>query len=317
MKRVLLHSSEAGMAAQIYAIRNLVKNKSLNLDFSILNDAKLLIKEPFCSLTKNHELFICGFDDLEKDISSKFIAKASSMKVPSVGILDSWKGIDRFFKNEKLSRKLTDYVLVPDDSCKRYLGKKGLERKILVFEDFAKKYFLKKLSKNTNFVTESKKKAKLSENNKIALILSEPIVTKKGTRSLIELIEEQTKYEAKKFFDELIPNSFTKIFRFHPKEKINKNFYTKNNLTIYEALSIADLVIGLSSTPLFYAASGGKKIISLENYLSEWMPEQSNIPAEIWESVKGKLQHDFKEENKNLINVDNLFKIHKSISIYN
>ncbi len=317
MKRVLLHSSEAGMAAQIYAIKNLVKNKSFILDFSIFDDAQLLIKEPSCSLTKNHELFICGFDNLEKDISSKFIAKASSMKVPSLGILDSWKGIDRFFKNGKLSRKLTDYVLVPDESCKKYLEKRDFEKKILVFEDFAKKYFVDKLSKNTSFVTESKKKAKLSENNKIALILSEPIITSEGTRSLIELIEKQSNYKAKNFFDELIPNSYTKIFRFHPKENINKNFYTKNNLTIYEALSIADLVIGLSSTPLFYAASGGKKIISLENYLSEWMPEQSNIPEEIWESVKGKLKNDFKEGNKNTINVDNLFKIHESISIDN
>ena len=47
------------------------------------------------------------------------------------------------------------------------------------------------------------------------------------------------------------------------------------------------------------------------------MPEQSNIPAEIWKSVKGKLKNDFKEGNKNTINVDNLFKIHKSISIDN
>ena len=247
------------MAAQIYAIKNLVKNKSLILDYSIFDDAQFLVKEPFRSLTKHHELLICGFDNLEKDISSKFIAKASSMEVPSLGILDSWKGIDRFFKNGKLSRKLTDYVLVPDDSCKKYLEKKGFEKKILVFEDFAKKYFVDKLSKNTSFVNESKKKAKLSENNKIALILSEPIITSEGTRSLIELIEKQSNYKAKNFFDELIPNSYTKIFRFHPKENINKNFYTKNNLTIFEALSIADLVIGLSSTPLFYAASGGKK----------------------------------------------------------
>ena len=144
----------------------------------------------------------------------------------------------------------------------------------------------------------NQKKAKLSENNKIALILSEPIITSEGTRSLIELIEKQSNYKAKNFFDELIPNSYTKIFRFHPKENINKNFYTKNNLTIFEALSIADLVIGLSSTPLFYAASGGKKIISLENYLSEWMPEQSDIPTEIWESVKERLKNDFKEEIK-------------------
>ena len=98
MKRILLHSSEAGMAAQIYAIKNLVKNKSTSLDFSIFDDAKLLIQEPSSSLTKNHELLICGFDKLEKDISSKFIDKASSMKIPSLGILDSWKGIDRFFK---------------------------------------------------------------------------------------------------------------------------------------------------------------------------------------------------------------------------
>jgi hypothetical protein len=198
-----------------------------------------------------------------------------------------------------------------------YLETKDFEKKILVFEDFAKKYFVDKLSKNPTFVTESKKKARLSENNKIALILSEPLVTSKGTKSLIDLIEKQYKNKAEIFFDELIPKSFTKIFRFHPKEKIKKNFFTKNNLTIYEALSIADLVIGLSSTPLFYAASGRKKIISLENYLSEWTPEQSNIPAEIWESVKEKLKNDYKEENRNIINVDNLFEIHKSISIDN
>ncbi len=317
MKRILLHSSEAGMAAQIYAIKKLVKNKSFNLDFSVFDDAKLLIKEPSSLLTKNHELLICGFDNLEKDISSKFIVKASSMKVPSLGILDSWKGIDRFFKNGKLSRKLTDYVLVPDDSCKKYLEKKGIEKKILVFEDFAEKYFVDKLSKNTAYVTKSKKKAKLSKNSKIALILSEPIVTSRGTQSLFELIEKQNKNKAETFFDELIPKSFTKIFRFHPKENIKKSFYTKNNLTIYEALSIADLVVGLSSTPLFYAASGGKKIIQLENFLSEWIPEQSNIPSEIWESVKGRLKYDFKEERTNTINVDNLFKIHESISTNN
>ena len=317
MKRILLHSSEAGMAAQIYAIKNLVKNKSTILDFSIFDDAKLLIQEPSSSLTKKHELLICGFDKLEKDISSKFIDKASSMKIPSLGILDSWKGIDRFFKKGKLSRKLTDYFLVPDDSCKKYLEKRGFEKKIFVFKDFANTYFVDKLSKNTTFVTESKKKAKLNENNKIALILSEPIISSKGTRSLIDLIEKQYKNKAECFFDELIPKSFTKIFRFHPKEKIKRSFFTKNNLTIFEALSIADLVIGLSSTPLFYAASGGKKIISLENYLPEWIPEQSNIPAEIWQSVKGRLKCDFKEKNRNIINIDNLFKIHESISINN
>ena len=57
VKRFLLHSSEAGMAAQIYAIKNLVKNKSLILDFSIFDDAQFLVKEPFRSLTKHHELF--------------------------------------------------------------------------------------------------------------------------------------------------------------------------------------------------------------------------------------------------------------------
>lgn len=317
MKRILLHSSEAGMAAQIFAIKNLVKNKSLNLDFSVFDHAKLLIKEPSSSLTKNHELLICGFEKFEKEFTSKLILKASAMKIPSLGILDTWKGIDRFFTNGKLSRTLTDYLLVPEYICKKYLEKKGFGKKILVYEDFAKKYFVDNLSKNTNFVNKSKKKAKLNEKNKIALILSEPVDTPKGTRSLIDLIEKQHNKKAEIFFDELIPKSFTKIFRFHPKEEIKKNFFTKDNLSIYEALSISDLVIGLSSTPLFYAASGGKKIISLENYLSEWIPEQSDIPTEIWRSVKERLKSDFKEENQNSINVDNLFKIHKSVSINN
>ncbi len=317
MKRILLHSSEAGMAAQIYAIKNLVKNKSLNLDFSVYDHAKLLIKEPSRSLTKNHELLICGFEKFEKEFTSKLILKASAMKIPSLGILDTWKGIDRFFKNGKLSRTLTDCLLVPDDICKKYLEKKDFGKKILVYEDFAKKYYVDKLSKNTNFTTESKKKAKLNEKNKIALILSEPIDTPKGTRSLIDLIEEKYKKKAEIFFDELIPKSFTRIFRFHPKEDIKKNFFTKDNLSIYEALSIADLVIGLSSTPLFYAASGGKKIISLESYLTEWVPEQSDIPTEIWESVRERLKDDFKEDNQNSVNVDNLFKIHNSVSIGN
>ena len=62
------------------------------------------------------------------------------------------------------------------------------------------------------------------------------------------MIEKHYKNKAEIFFDELILSPSQKFLDFTPKD-VKKNFFTKDNLSIYEALSIADLVIGLSSTP--------------------------------------------------------------------
>ena len=137
MINIAFHAAEVGAALQVKAMVNILKKYSYSFSFETEGQAKRVLENKPKKNLDLADIAICGFDNIYKDKASRFIKEVREKGIPSIGILDSWKGIDRFFKDDLTLRDLTDVIILFDTFSKDYLVERGIpDHKLVLTGDF-------------------------------------------------------------------------------------------------------------------------------------------------------------------------------------
>ncbi|MDA7441049.1 hypothetical protein N8823_04365 [Candidatus Pseudothioglobus singularis] len=294
-KSLLIHASEAGIAT----VFSCLDFDSISKRFNIFYDLHGVAKKHFSNnIDQDIELkipgdvpnvSIFGYDKSSIDITSNFLKK---LKVGTfkIGVLDTWKGLERFWYENKELRMMPDKLLVPLPSIKKFLSDKGINSEIIqvykhpCLENIHLKSYINIKYNLQKTVLES---PYYSSRRKNLIILSEPLLVNGVFVSLLDA-KTQKNYS----IAELIKNRFSSyniFLRTHPVESYNGNIEFINitsSVSLEESLEFGDEFIGLGSTVISYAALTGKKVYSLDNDLEWWTPRHSQIDSEIWDELK-------------------------------
>ena len=302
-KKILVYSQDVGGAKYIVPVINAIVAKYQVLVLVHPLSECIFEKEniSFCPLTnyfdssppsKNEiESFIvqnrishvfCTISSTYQDLTNAYLVEiCGKLKIPTYGIMDHWKGYDRFFDNVGVMAYFPDQIGCIDSFCREELIKlrKDPARVIVVGHPHLERIFMEK---KPNF------------QNKVMLnilIISQPdtreksfigiFLKKNGPGNILDKILEQSKQ-----IDSSV--NYRISYRFHPKEKrlmqLPGDIHVDNAKTWEDALFENDIFLGLDSMLLVEAALAGKKCISL------LLPEFSDygnktIPYRIWENV--------------------------------
>ena len=290
MINLIIHASEAGIATQIKAMEGLLDETKYNLSFDLSGPAKnILQKRPKMNL-EAADLVICGFDDIKIDLTSTLLRKANKLNIPTIGILDTWKGIDRFFYPDSSIRPLSDILLIMDSFSEQYLIGRGIpESKLKRVSNFALDEIKKTLGrKSKSEVKVVKEKLDIFNQKPTLLFFSEPISFGFGRQiSLIESETIETGVDLRGIIEKKYAKDFHLLLKTHPLEKAVEfpNWVNANQLSLLDSLVVADKVVGLSSTPIFYASNVGIEVVNVEGYLINWEPSKSNMPPILWNQI--------------------------------
>ena len=290
MIKVFCHAAELGVAQQILSIKNLLNHEVYSFSTEVFNDAGQILTTH--GSIKDSDISICGFDSISENRTSVFLKKINDHKIKSIGILDTWKGIDRFFFEDGSHRDLTDIILVFDEFSKSYLINKGIpEKKLEVSTDFFLDEILQCLECNrTNLTTKNEllNDLQFDLDKPNLFFFSEPIIDNRGY--FVSLFDYETNVgnmSTGDFLYESYKDEYNLFLRRHPKELNSDNkWINANNFSLFEIFNMADKVTGLSSTPIYYSSQIGLDVLNLSDLLLDWKPEYSQLPDTIWRHIK-------------------------------
>lgn len=303
---ILIHSSEAGFSTYIESIACTLQHKGhqikLDLKSKALNFFKNFREDHF----DRPDLIITGFDDVNVDLTASFLKKYPG--APSVGILDSWKGIERFWNKRGAKRLLTDIILVPDTLCFNYLNRKGLfPGKIFVAGHPLKKEFQSLSRGNDKALSKIKLPSHYNRNLPNLIFFSEPLRHEDGSRESLVLTKTHDNIRLIEELESRYLKEYNLMIKLHPLEEVSppENWIDLNELDIKQALSLSDHTIGLASTTLVYSTWAGIRTSSVDELIRDWKPELSDIPSALWPTLigSGLFQNELSRLNPN-INLD-------------
>jgi len=217
-----------------------------------------------------------------KDISNcNLICAARKLNVPVLGVMDHWKGFDRFFNNGK-SDYLPDQICCIDQESKNMLQKYSIDpNKIhITGHPYLESICFK------NHKKEKKDKVCI-------LLISQPVANDRSFLGIFLKLQKKNQ-----FIDRLIEilteyfSSRDMLFqlslRMHPKEKKEMSFISAFSAlikidqypTIEESIKNNDIFIGLNSMALVEAYFSGNECIELD------FPILNNMSDR-------KIEHDF------------------------
>ncbi len=234
-------------------------------------------------LKKSISHLYCTTSSPHQDLTnSKLIEISRLLNIPNFGIMDHWKGLDRFYDEDGELNYFPDYIGCIDEVCKEKLIKmcKNPERIFVVghprLEEFVNnKITVSESAKTINILVVSQPDTNDGSFNSIFL-------KKIGAETIIEKIIRQIKQIRQGV-------NINVNYRAHPKEQaplcLPDSINTGRNGEGDDALYKNDIFIGLDSMFLIEASLAGKHCISLN------IPEFSGfnntvIPYKIWEKVE-------------------------------
>ena len=298
--------TEAGSFQIIKVLKNKFKSKGFLLEFFNNIPSENIIKK------KSDEIWIIFFD--RHDHTDKLLELIQKYKCISFGILDAWKGLDRFWLKNGQIKKLPNFLIVPDKEIKRYLSQNKLNTQILVAEHPIISY----LKQKSNFYIKKKmlsanKKVNLDKNKKNLIFISEPFFNTKTKE--FELMIEKRIVKSNESFSNHLKNRFSSefnlIYKKHPIENdfLPIGWIDGSILTFEETLFFSDLTIGIGSTFLIYSKLCNK-LVDNKFELENWTPYNSNYNNFIWTHLDNNL---FKTKNnkkfKSFLEEKNIVKI--------
>jgi hypothetical protein len=237
--------------------------------------------ETFLIKNKFSHVF-CTLSSTYQDLTNAYLIEiCGKLKIPTYGVMDHWKGYDRFFDNVGVMAYFPDQIGCIDSFCSEELIKrcKDPARVIVVGHPHLERVFMENPPNPQHEMMFN------------MLIISQPdtreksfvgvFLKKNGSGNILDKILEQIKQ-----IDSSV--NYRINYRFHPKEKrlmqLPGDIHVDNAKTWEDALFENDIFLGLDSMLLVEAALAGKKCISL------LLPEFSDygnktIPYRIWENV--------------------------------
>lgn len=272
MLKILLHAREAGVATIFKSLLQSLDQNQFEVYFDIADDAAKVINQTKKDFSKiKFDLVLYGIDDNKKMRTDLFLKNLKQDQAIKVGLLDSWKGLNRFWNEHGSVRGIEDYVIIMNDFIADYLINKGISKE---------KIILAQNPVTPTLQLNAKQSLGLNTSKSVLLFMSEPI--KRESKDTISLLE--IKVNQKESIFDFVNNQYGKDYfimvRYHPIEKQtqkNNSWKDVSDEDLITTLSGADLVIGLTSTPMSYAVEMGKKVLSLDLQLSTWDSDRKSV----------------------------------------
>jgi hypothetical protein len=288
MKTILFHARESGIAIIMKSLIPIFELNDWQLVFDIDGSASEIIKVRDCIPSENIDLIVCGYDDCLRDCTGRLL-KNFEGKCPTLGLLDSWKGVDRFWYPDGVTRPLTERLVVPDVEIKNYLIKRGIPADILIVASHPVIEHFQNLTnkRKEELRYKTKRQLGLSSEKPLLMILSEPLKSKSSPT--YSLLKTQVKSgELLPFWiDKQYSEKYQIVVRFHPREEyvVPYKWIDLTALDFESSISIADRVVGLASTTMAFAVAFGLDVYCLDREIKNWYPEKSDIPESLWEKL--------------------------------
>ncbi|MDH5523667.1 MAG: hypothetical protein OEY01_06700 [Desulfobulbaceae bacterium] len=309
MKTVLFYAREAGVASMIAALEEPFLDAGFRLFYDVAGDAADILRGGAPWKVSDLNVAICGYDDPILDRTGDFLSKIAGL-MPTLGLLDSWKGVDRFWYSDGRLRQLTDRLIVPDEGVRNYLLARGVPFDWPVVAGHPGLECMRGFStgKRKLMRKEARSVLGLSEYVPVLLVLSEPFRLPDGNRLSLLDARVVNGESVKDWLDDIYANDYRIALRLHPLEhyKVPFGWIDAGNVGFDLALAAADRVIGLGSTTLAYAVAYGLDVQCLDNQVVGWVPEFSDIPTELWDGLisLGIFQNDPNRLDSHLPNLD-------------
>jgi len=286
---ILIHAREAGVASMMKPLIEPLQRSGYSLYFDVShNAANILPSEPSGAIA-SADLVICGYDDPLRDRVGPFLERVSAYDIPALGLLDSWKGVDRFWFHDGGRRKLTNRLAVLDAAVRDYLISRNVPKDWPVVTGHPGLEMMRQISPDERYEYRNQGRQLLgvSDSEQSILFLSEPLRLSDGNRLSLLNANSKASVSIGEFLIQQYSKEYRLICRLHPIEvsKIQSPWLNGNNLTFEQALFSSDRVVGLSSTTLAYAVEAGLKVDLLDLDIEEWVPEYSDIPALLWQNL--------------------------------
>ena len=263
------------------------------------NAAKILPSKPYIN-PKNVDLILCGYDAPSIDKTGIFLKSIKSFNIPVLAILDSWKGIDRFWYEDGSLRQLTNNIAVSDYLSKNYLIDKGVPSDWPVVTGHPGIDYISECPKKNRekFRINGRLSLGLQKRDKVLMFLSEPINFINGNQSSLLYMNTKANQSIVDWVESNYSQKYKIVVRHHPieKKKIPANWINGNEISLEEAIFSSDLILGLSSTTIQYAIAAQECVYNLEKIISGWIPEYSNMPKKLWKSLS---ENNFIENKSN------------------
>lgn len=284
-----MHAREAGVASLMKALITPLECSGYQLFFDVDDAAaKILPAEP-CDDLEQIDLVLSGYDDPLIDRTGFFLQSIAAYDIPVLGLLDSWRGVDRFWYASGIQRKLTHRLAVPNEAVKNYLLRRGIPSSCLVVTGHPGIGAIKQLSlrDKAEYRRQGRRKLRLNDDEKAMLLLSEPLRMPNGKRiSLLDAISV-TGETIEKNLENRYARKYRLICRLHPVELrvLGAAWLDGGSLSFEQALFASDYVVGLASTTMTYAVAADIRVDCLDLELFDWGPEYSDIPISLWREL--------------------------------
>ncbi|MGD2118682.1 MAG: hypothetical protein PVG66_09995 [Chromatiales bacterium] len=289
MTSILLHAREAGIATLFAELIPVFQQQQWRvcLDF---NDAAMRClpsmvfdRDQYC------DVLLCGYDAASQNETGSAIRRAAGLSMLTIGLLDAWKGLQRFWHDDGQLREMPDYLLVPDNYIADWLKSNGLANTGIEVVEHPK---IARFRSMTQFQREQRKQAAMMKlpavSGKSIIFYSEPvhenICTGSAYQSLADIkIRHNESFSVLKWIEKMYSRDYQLLFRPHPAEnrQVPDGWLDASCLSLEESLFMPDKIIGVGSTMLMYAVAAGLDVVNISD-LIRWQPQQSDYDNEVW-----------------------------------
>lgn len=287
----MIHAREAGVAKAFVPVARALEEQEHRLIFDLNSTAARYLGDGPQGNLCDSDLLLCGYDLASKDTVGPLIKKAKKLDIPSLGLLDAWKGLDRFWYGDGRMRPLTDKLVVIDEISAHWLIKHGVPKELIIVIGHPALEMIGLLSdyEKHKIRSDVRMRIGIGDEDKLLLLISELIFPK--TNVPFVLIDALTlgvnQITVTAWLEQNFGKDYILVVRKHPLESgsVIERWKEYPNLTEEEILSAVDQVVGLSSTMMTYAVMYGIETINLYTLLFDWRPEDSLIPEDVWNQL--------------------------------
>lgn len=289
MSTVIFHAREAGIAAALVSLLDPFRNAGFKVLLDVSDHAAALFGVTRHDRPADADIVICGYDKPELDRTGSFLRNIAP-HVPSIGLLDSWKGIDRFWSANGAVRTLTSKLAVPDEIARAYLMGRGISGERIVAVGHPALDAVRSLSPETRTIHRNRGRAALGieADDRVLVLFSEPLPITDGHTGSLLSARTTLGSQLSEAIVERYGRQYSLVCRRHPIEvsAVPVGWVDGNSVSELDALSMADLVLGAGSTMMAYAVAAGCRVICVDDWLEHWVPEWSDIPRGLWEPIR-------------------------------
>ena len=288
MSNILVHAREIGISKVLLPVIDALENQGHQIFFDLNHFAEKSMGSRPKGILQDADIIICGYDIPGNDAVSSVILEAKELGIPSLGILDTWTGIDRFWYSDGRMRPMTDKLAVIDDASANWLVERGAPKNWIVVTGHPglEKAGLVSIDEKNRIRSEVRRKLGIEEGNKLLLLVSELLYPEERPPiSLTNIsVSESNTMTVLDWVEKSFGKDYILMVRKYPKENDlqPKGWLVDDSLSEEEILAAADLFIGLSTTMMAYAAMYSASAINLFPILDDWRPEDGLIPKSLW-----------------------------------